>query len=253
MPYLTRIPGNYPFIMKKTLKCFLIAILSITLIVILICFPQLYYFDNKLVYKNFTIYSNIPFPSNTPLILDNVEKLIQKSEIYDSDLHFKIFLRSDYNIHRLLPWQFSDSAYAITRPLIRNIFISKGDFQTNSAYKISGGKNSLDKIIAHEIVHILIENKFLGQSRIFAKDRSKLGFFWKEEGYADYIAARSTSNFFQESKNKNNFKSSVYGSEYFNYSSAIKYLIDKKHMRLNEILRTEISLDDVLKNSKQHR
>ena len=105
---------------------------------------------------------------------------------------FKIFIRSDYSIHNKIPWQFSNSAYAITRPIIKNIFISKGNLQSNVAYKISGGSRPLDQIIAHEIIHVLIANKFIKDRDHFSENWTKAGFLWKEEGYAEYIAGGVT-------------------------------------------------------------
>jgi len=238
--------------MKKIVKYSSIVILLIVLIIIIICFPQLYYFDNKLTYKNFNVYSDKPITPKIYLILDKVDILIKKSEIYDSTLQFKIFIRSDYSVHNALPWQFSNSAYAITRPIIRNIFISKGNLQSNVAYKISGGSRPLDEIIAHETVHVLIENKFKNDRAKFPEDWTKTGFLWKEEGYADYIARGSTldiNKVLSILQNKTDIKLSTYELEYFKYWFAVNYLFEKKKIKIKELMQSQISLDNILNDA----
>lgn len=235
--------------MKKTFKYILAIFAIMVFVTIIILFPQLYYFDNQLTYKNFTIYSDKPFTQKIYSIIDQVNALIKKSEIYDPSLHYKIFIRSDYSVHNIIPWQFSNSAYAITRPIIQNIFISKGNIQSNLAYKISGGSRPLDQIIAHEIVHLLIENKFMRNRAKFPEDWTKTGFLWKEEGYADYIAGDSALNAEQGLKilqNKTTAKYNIYELEYFKYWFAVNYLFEKKKEKIKDLMESKVSLDHVL-------
>lgn len=243
--------------MKKIMKYVSIILLSVFLIVTVLCFPQFYYFDHQLIYKNFNLYSDKPFPQKTYSIMDKVEMLIQKSEIYDPHLHFKIFIRSDYSVHNLLPWQFSTSAYAVTRPLIKNVFISKGDFKSNASYKVSGGSRPLNIIIAHELVHVLVENKFLLQIGQYAEDWSKAGFLWKEEGYAEFIAGGSTFDLKQGLhilQHQDRVKFNFYELEYFKYWLAVSYLFEVKHITIKELMESRLSLENVLNEAilKKH-
>ncbi len=221
----------------------------IVLVTITVLFPQLYYFDNKLTYENFTIYSDKPFPQKIYSIIDQVNALIKKSEIYDPKLNYKIFIRNDFSVHHVIPWQFSSSAYAITRPIIRNIFISKGNIQSNLGYKLSGGSRPLDQIIAHEVVHVLIENKFMRNRAKFPEDWTKAGILWKEEGYADYIAGGSALDAKQGLsilRSKTAVKYNIYELEYFKSWFAVKYLFEKKKEKIKDLMESRLSLDHVL-------
>lgn len=243
--------------MKNIFKFSVIIVLSIiAFILIIFCYPQLYFFDYNVKYNKFKVFSDKPISQEARLTFKKVDELIKKSEIYDPNLTFKIFLRSDCSIHNTLPWQFSERGYAITRPIIQNIFISKADLKSNSAYKCTDGVRPLDNIIAHEITHVLIENKFLSFKKliiegraIFPEDWSELGLLWKEEGYAEYLAGGSGLSMTEglnalRAKNQNDYNR--YDLEYFKYWITVKYLIERKKITISELMNTKFDFEKTL-------
>ena len=59
---------------------------------------------------------------------------------------------------------------------------------------ILGHTRTLSNVLAHELTHVLIENKWLLKSKreYFNKDSSLEFGLWKEEGYAEYVAGGSS-------------------------------------------------------------
>ena len=209
----------------------LILIASIFALITIISYPQAYYFNDKIEYKNFLVYCDIKIPDQIYPILDEVDRLIMQSDCYDPHLKFNIFLRSDVNKYNLFPGQFPNGGFGQTISLIKNVFIYKSDCATNTSYTHLGHTRTLSNVLAHELTqyalkkswqngwfshgsrgefdknrpfchdflsayltHVLIENKWLlkSKSEYFDKNSSFEFGLWKEEGYAEYVAGGSS-------------------------------------------------------------
>jgi hypothetical protein len=224
---------------------------------IIIANPQWYYFKDKLEYKNFLVYYDKSLPNKTIAILEQVETLITKSPFYRPNLKFKIFLKSDFKIYNLLPFQFMPIGYGRSvQFLSNNIYISKADIETNSSHNGLGHTRLLSSVLAHEVVHVLIEKQFgyfFSRLRPYFKkyEFSQMGLLWKEEGYAEYIAGRdATIKTFEEGiailGNKKKSEYNKYLIEYFKCWVAIKYLLEVEKIEANRIFQEELILDDVI-------
>ncbi len=219
--------------------------------------PQWYYFKDKLEYRNFLVYYDKILPDETIAILDQAEVLIKKSFFYRPNLKLKIFLRSDFNKYNLLPFQFRKLGYGWTvQYLSNNIYIFRSDIKTNSSQDGMGGTRLLSNVIAHEATHVLIEKQFgYLKSRFgpfFKKyEFSQLGYLWKEEGYAEYIAGGGTMfNTFEEGiavlSDKKKSEYNIHNIEYFKYWVAIKYLLEVEKIEESMIFQEEFILDDLI-------
>lgn len=232
----------------------LILIASIFVFIAIIAYPQAYYFNDKIEYKNFRVYCDIKIPDQIYPILDEVDLLIRQSDCYDPHLKFNIFLRSDVNKYNLFPGQFPDGGFGQTISLIKNVFIYKSDCVTNTSYTHLGHTRTLSNVLAHELTHVLVENKWLLKSKSEYFDKNSLLEFglWKEEGYAEYVAGGSSISLDDGLKMLNNEVSieCVPQFEYFKYWLAVRHLILKKHMTFEEILYEKLNLDDVLQEAK---
>lgn len=242
--------------MKLNLKLIIwIFIASICVSFLVICYPQCYYFNDKIEYKNFQVYYDKKIPDQIYATLDAVDQAIRKSDCYNPKLNFKIFLRSDANKYNALPLQFPDKGIGQAICIIKNVFLYKSDCATNTSYDHVGHMRTLSSVLAHELMHILVENKWFFKSKIAYFDNdslSQFGLLWKEEGYAEYIAGGPSIKLDEGLKILNNEASLEYTPhiEYFKYWLAIRYLILKKHMTFEEILNTKLKLDDVLNEAK---
>jgi hypothetical protein len=239
------------FSMKKVALIFFVLV---SVFVAIILYPQVYYFNDKIEYKNFRLYCDKNIPYEIYPILDEVDRLIRLSDCYDSHLKFKIFLRSDVSKYNLLPGQFPNGGFGQTISFIKNVFIYKADCATNTSYTHLGHMRTLSNVLAHELMHVLIENKWLFKSKSAYFDKNSLSEFglWKEEGYAEYIAGGSSIPLEDGLKMLDNKVSieCVPQFEYFKYWLAVRHLIVKKHMTFEEILYAKLSLDDVLREAR---
>lgn len=243
------------FNLKLVLWGFFILVASVSMLILIICYPQFYYFNDKIEYKNFKVYYDKKIPDQIYATLDAVDQAIQKSECYDPKLGFKIFLRSEANQYDILPLQFPDKGSRWAIPVIKNVFLYKSDCATNTSYNHIGHTRTLSTVLAHELIHILVENKWFFKSKIAYFDNdslSQFGLLWKEEGYAEYIAGGPSIKLDEGLKILNNEIPLEYVPhlEYFKYWLAVRHLILKKHMTFEEILNTKIKLDDVLNEAR---
>src|SRR5579863_7599006 len=234
----------------------LIIIASIFVFVAIICYPQAYYFNNKIEYKNFRVYCDVKISDQIYPILDKVDLLIRRSDCYDPHLKFKIFLRSDVNKYNLFPVQFPDRGFGRAIPLIKNVFLYKADCAANISYTHLGASRTLSNVLAHELMHVLIENKWLLKSKsecLNKNSRTEFGLLWKEEGYAEYVAGGPEISLDDGLKMLNNEVTieCIPQFEYFKYWLAVRHLILDKHMTFEQILYAQLDLDDVLRAAKQ--
>jgi hypothetical protein len=177
--------------------------------VAIICYPQIYYFSDKIEYKNFRVYCDVKMPDQIYPILDDVDRLIRQS-----------------------------------------------DCATNTSYTHLGHTRTLSNVLAHELMHVLIENKWLLKSKsefLNKNSLTKFGLLWKEEGYAEYVAGGSSLSLDDGLKMLNNEVAieCVPQLEYFKYWLAVRHLILEKHMTFEQILYAQLDLYDVLREAKQ--
>lgn len=230
---------------------FLFSSIILVLALIVICYPQIYYFKDKVHYKNFYVYYDEKIPQEVFPILDQVEERLKKSRLYDQNINFKIFLRNDVNNYNMLPYQFNNNVAGWVIAFIKNVFLYQANIKDNIAYNPIGHKRPLVSLLSHELTHVLIESKW-SLSRIpwllEDSNRSRMGLLWKEEGYAEYISG-GTGYSFEEGMSylNNNNPPFPFYMEYFKSWLAIRYLIENKGMKIEDILlRKDINLEDVL-------
>lgn len=240
------------------IKLWIFLVLTVlTGLIFLLCCPQLYYFNDKIKYKNFCVYYDKKLPIELYSVLDTVDELVRKSELYDPKLNFKIFLRSDANKYNRLPFQFPDSCSAWVIPVIKNVFLYQSDPAMNTSYNHVGDVRVLTSVLAHELTHVMVENKkFLKSKMAYFDADSNLEFgLWKEEGYAEYIAGGSSIALEEGLKilGSEDLLEHAYAShrmEYFKYWFAVRYLIQEKSMTFKEILDAKLKFDDVLREAR---
>jgi hypothetical protein len=248
--------------MKFLAKVGFLVFLIIFCIGVVILYPQFYCCKNQFQLGQYKIYFCGNDESNNnraaiTTVINRVDKLLRKSELFDHNLHFKIFIRSNNYSCINLPWQFNEKAYGQTIPLFYNIFISKVNIGTSEAFNGAGHSRPLPSVVAHELTHVLYENKFGWiKTRLYdwldGESKSKLGLLWKEEGYAEYIAGGQAINVaegLQILKGKSDPHYNKYEVEYFKCWFAIKYLIEVKHLSISQIINMKISLDTVLQQA----
>jgi len=216
---------------------FYIIIFLAAIFIAFIIFPNLSFYRHHINYKQFNIYADIEINEAIYEILDEVDKQLKTSEIYDKNLSFKIFISSGFKPYSIFSPSYKD-AFAITYPIINNIFISKTDIKNNLVQRDAEEDNerSLSSVIAHEATHKLIENE------IGIKANKKLE-TWKKEGYCEYISGERKLNL-KAGINKvyRGSNSSSPAFNYLKYRIFVTYLTDIKGYSFHSLVETEFDL-----------
>lgn len=212
----------------------------------LIAYPNVL-FGHTLKYKHFNVHSTKALDDNIQAILDEAEKNLSASELYDRNLIQNIYLCDGYTLYSFLA-PLSRKAFACNYPLINNIYIANCDIVKNQAYKNNEQDNyarRLSELIAHETTHSLIENKLgFWKFRFLAT--------WKNEGYAEYIgynnadALKDAKQFLATHKDDNGGRA-IYRKYYY----AVAFLKEAEKMTFDEIIASDVTIDQVLNKIEQ--
>ncbi len=225
---------NVTRIKKTIIWGFILIVSYCTIHILLVAFPQLL-FRHSRTYKNFTVYMRQEVPAQIADVLDRAEVLLNASELYDpSDHHRMVFVNS----FRLSRYLFLRNVHFGCNPAIAPIYITSADIPNDIARceLISPDDQrirTLSNTIVHEITHQLLINH-IG----WGADR-KLP-TWIKEGYCDFIA--------QGSAIKPELGLSMMTSPYqmytpglanFRYRIVMEYLINDRHMTIDEIIQRQ--------------
>ena len=211
-----------------------------------IAYPNLL-FGHTFKYHNFNVHSTKAFGDNIQTILDEAEKHLSASELYDKHLTQNIYLCNGYTLYSFLA-PLSRKAFACNYPLINIIFIANCNIEKNEAYKNNEQDSytrQLSELIAHEITHTLIEKK-LG----FWKYRVLTN--WKHEGYCEYIgynnadALKDAKQFLATHKDDNSGRA-IYRKYYY----AVTFLKEAEKMTFDEIIASDATFEQVLNKIEQ--
>ena len=158
-------------------------------------------FAHSVEYHNFTVHSDGDLAGIEP-ILQRVERALETSEIYDPALEHDIFFGGGKRLFTLTQhlhtglvaraargrWAPATSSYNSSwPPHVSNIVtFYRPIVESDSLVHAERGVNqSLSRTLAHEVVHTFLMSE-LGLKRIARIP------MWKQEGYADYVAASAT-------------------------------------------------------------
>jgi hypothetical protein len=149
----------------------------------LILFPQPL-FAYTFEHGHFRVWSDRPIAPAMAAILDDAERRLARSELYDPEAEFRIFICNE-------PWRL----FLLTRStqiggsadpvFTRNIYLREADVAANRLVPPSGeladaDVRSLSYFVAHEATHVM-------QARGFGPLMNYRYPDWLTEGYADFI------------------------------------------------------------------
>ncbi len=212
-------------------------IIALALIfIVLVIFPNLTIYHHKVIYKKFRIYSDKKIDDNIFQILDEVEKKLSRSEIYNEKVKYRMYLSSNIKLYAtFVPGQ--KNAFAAAFPIFKNIFVSQTDIKSNKVYRNAKEDNerSLSSVLAHEATHILIEKK------IGIRGNRKLA-TWKKEGYCEYIGGEVAFDLNAGIKMiYNGVNSTSPAFQYLKYRLLVTYLLNEKKYDFEALVNTTIN------------
>jgi hypothetical protein len=217
-------------------------------------------FANKLEHKQFKVYSNDEIDGDIKVILDNALTRVKKSELYDPNYTFDIFL-SYHSFFNKIDGTFLGegvSARATDNNVIVKVDIDAKRDLFFATFR-NGCQASLTNLIAHEMIHCLQENKY-GKLK-FNPFRHPA--YWKLEGYPEYISRQPKLTGKDYSLNREIDKYVELDRKtpgiwivmeegaceapkyYYKGRLMIEYLMDIKHFSYDKILNDTVSADNV--------
>ncbi len=205
---------------------------------LILVFPQVL-FAHEVSYKNFNFYSRQPLDASVYKVLDFAEARLEKSPLYDKNLTKRIFVSETFSFYMFLSPRVRGS-FANTMPFTGNVTVNKVDIADDSVFRNAETDNrrSLSAVIAHEVTHTLIENKFG-----WAKSLNTPS--WKKEGYCEYVAGETTIGFAEGARRwkANPADDSKY--LYFKYQQMVRYLLDDEKISVEELFIKDFDEKDL--------
>lgn len=199
--------------------------------VLLLCYPQVL-FAHQISYKNFTVYSRQPLDQNIYAVLDKVEARLATSEINNAHVRPKIFLTNSQQLYSALSLYIGANSFGKGLPVLptNNIFIDEADVAKDLVFRKAPAYNSrsLSEVVAHEVTHLLIRERFGYVRNIIAPT-------WKKEGYAEYVSGGTTLDHATGASLWKANPRNDRGYQYFKYYSLVKYLLDTEKLSVAEL------------------
>ena len=199
--------------------------------VLLLCFPQVL-FAHQVTYKNFTVYSREPLDQNVYAMLDRVEARLATSTINNNQVRPKIFLTNSQRLYSALSLYIGGNSFAKGLPVLptNNIFINEADVAKDQVYRKAPAYNTrgLSEVVAHEVTHLLIREKFGYVKNITMP-------VWKKEGYAEYVGGGTTLDPVSGARMWKANPQNDRGYQYFKYYLLVKYLLDHDKLTVEDL------------------
>jgi hypothetical protein len=157
----------------------LVGLLATAYLLVLV-FPEPL-FAHSLTAGHFTFRSPTPIDPGISAIVADVESRLSRSEIYDANVHHRVFIVEDPTL-----WSFLNGPYR--RAMARNveigyaILVPRLDVKNRAIVHFDGRHAGAVNILAHEATHTYLGRRFgaLATWRLP---------WWKREGYAEYVAS----------------------------------------------------------------
>jgi hypothetical protein len=158
--------------------------------------------------------------------------LLNKSEIYNPNTQYNIYISNNDFRYRIIGPDLTSGSFARTN-IFNNIVLRNcnQNFQICFSNSKEYNKRSLSGLIAHEITHVNIRNKYgFIQGFLFPT--------WKVEGVADYIANSSSYNTPELTNTSKAY-------EYYTYRLVARYVIEVKGKTVSEYLESELQFNEL--------
>ena len=197
-------------------------------------------FDFKYHQGNIRLYANHKLDFTWVNTIGEVQKRIKKSEGFDEQKDYQVFLCTDESIFQLISI-FQPNAAGLNNTLMNgHSYIRTPDFENDQIMNKVGnpvlGKRSLSGTIAHEITHKMLLDAVGTMTYLSANP-------WMIEGYCDYIGMEAPD--YQEQIRlkelylRNDFLKVT--DEYSLYQLAVDYYLNFGGFSLKELLKSDIS------------
>ena len=235
-------PRDHIRTLKRLFKVYKIAGGTVGFIAIayllLLYYPQPL-FAYSTTYERFEVHSREPIDAGLDKVLDRAETLLKTSPLYDAEVRRPIFLTNGFGMYALLSHKAYNS-FGNSVPFVTNVFINKTDIPGDWVFmnRAKNNSRSLSVVIAHEITHIFIRQRY-------GTVTSMLQPAWKNEGYCEYIAGESTIPLDEGLRLWRENPSDDTGYRFTKYRAMVKYLLEKENMTVDELFNRTLDQKEV--------
>jgi len=182
-------------------------------------------FSCSVTYSEITFYSHSPLSPQVADIASAVEKRLSTSELCDPALNQKVFV-----VDRPWLWNLLNGPYrhAVARnvELGNPILVPRLDINARQITQFDGRRAGAVNVLTHEAVHTLVRRR-IGLFRLWRLQ------WWQKEGYAEYVASAAATR-------------SEAPLRYQQAAVAWKYLLERRHLRFDQIIELNDSLSQIL-------
>jgi hypothetical protein len=217
-------------------------------------------FANALVHGPFRVYSNEAVDHNIHDVLDHALALVKRSELYDPEYTYDIFLSYNtmFNAIDSKVLGHGPSARAMDNNIIVKVAV---DFKRNVALPTfyEPCEANLTRLLTHEMIHCLQDGKY-GKLMFNPFNHPE---FLKLEGYPEYISRwpqRSEKSYslvkdierYLEAQSGDGWIAIEEGGckapgYYYKSKLMMEYLMDVRRMTYDEVLRDTVSAEGIYK------
>jgi hypothetical protein len=205
---------------------------------LLLSFPQVL-FAYQASHNNLTVYSREPLDPKIHAVLEQVEAKLAKSEISNPNIKPRIFISNSHGMYAIFSLFVGTNSFAKGYPILptKNVFVNKSDVARDVVFRNSqtDSERSLSGVIAHEVTHFLIREKFG-----YIKNVTMPA--WKKEGYCEYVAGGPLLDYERGVQKWKQSPANDTGYRYFKYYMLVKYLIEIKKMSVEEMFTRDFDV-----------
>jgi len=197
----------------------------------LLSFPGIL-FAHEISHDNFKVYSREPLHSNIHEILGSVEAKLSASAMNDQELEPRIFISNSYGLYAFLSMYVGSNSFAKVYPALptSNVLVNESDVAHDLVFRDArtDRERALSGVIAHEVTHLIVRKHF-GYLRNITLPA------WKREGYSEYVAGGTLLDHDTGVRRWKHNPANDSGYRYFKYYMLVKYLIDIKKLRAEDV------------------
>jgi len=178
-----------------------------------------------------------PIAQRLPSVLDGARTLLMQSTLYDPALSYRLYFCESFPRYALFTLV-RFSSFAITFPRVNRIYVAKTDIFRDSCFanKTRNNQRALHTVLAHEMTHCLLSEKF-------GLWRTTIALKWKTEGYCEFIAGESSFNpqvgiqLIKQGKSDRSVSFSYFKSRLY-----VTYLMTREHRSIEDIMGTSFNM-----------
>lgn len=229
--------------MRRLLRRSLLVLLIASVVyLVLLAYPQPLFAD-EIARNGLIVHTSVPLPTAMQVSVDRAASRLQRSAVSRGagTIHvficqtqplFSLFARQNYRVGGVADWLVGQHAFLRESDLLNDRLISP------SGTPVAADR-PLSYFIAHEAMHIAIA-RYLGRLQYSQTPQ------WVDDGYADYVArdidyAHAWRQFREDARELDPRRSGLY----LRYHLMVAYLLEKKRMPVDVLLRTPPDRDAV--------